>query len=41
MFDQLSPDQLQETVPQEQATYVINLAPASTAQLSVEIPLNR
>ena len=41
MFDQLSPDQLQETVPQEQATYVINQAPASTAQLSVEIPLNR
>ena len=41
MFDRLSPDQLQETVPQEQATYVINQAPTPTAQISVEIPLSR
>ena len=41
MFDRLSPDQLQEAVTQEQATYVVNQDPASTAQLSVEIPLGR
>jgi hypothetical protein len=41
MFDRLSPGQLQEAVPQEQATYIVNQDSAPTAQLSVEIPLNR
>jgi hypothetical protein len=48
MFDRLSPDQLQEsitaggpTASQEQATYIVNQDSASTAQISVEIPLSR
>jgi hypothetical protein len=41
LFNRLSPGQLQEAVPQEQATYIVNQDPASTAQLSVEIPLGR
>ncbi len=48
MFDRPSPNQLQEfittgglTDSQEQATYVVNQDPASTAQISVEIPLSR
>jgi hypothetical protein len=48
MFDRISPYQLQEsitaggtTASQEQATYIVNQDPASTAQISVEIPLSR
>ena len=48
MFDRLSPNQFQESITpggltgsQEQATYVVNQDPASTAQISVEIPLSR
>ncbi len=41
MSDRLSPDQLQEAVTQEQATYVVNQDPTPTAQISVEIPFSR
>lgn len=41
MSDRLSPDQLQEAVTQEQATYVVNQDPTPTAQTSVEIPFSR
>ena len=48
MFDRISPYQLQEPITakgqtgsQEQATYIVNQDPASTAQISVEIPLSR
>lgn len=41
LFDRLSPDQLQEAVQQEQATYIVNQDPTPTAQISVEIPLGR
>lgn len=48
MFDRVSPDQLQEAITaggpansQEQATYIVNQDTASTAQISVEIPLGQ
>ena len=48
MFDRLSPDQLQESVivsnrtgSQEQATYVVNQDPSTTAQIAVDIVLDR
>lgn len=39
LLGRLSSNQLQESIPQEQATYVVNQDPSPTAQLSVEIPL--
>ncbi|MEO5954334.1 MAG: hypothetical protein ABIR36_01370 [Nitrospiraceae bacterium] len=48
LSDRRTPGQLQEAITaggpansQEQATYVVNQDPASTAQISVEIPLSR
>ena len=48
MFDRLSPNQLQEstttsnqTGSQEQATYVVNHDPSTTAQIAVDIALGR
>ena len=48
MFDRLSPNQLQEstttsnqTGSQEQATYVVNHDPSSTAQIAVDIAISR
>ncbi|MDF0644949.1 MAG: hypothetical protein P0111_13045 [Nitrospira sp.] len=39
MFDRPSPDQLQESLPQEQATYVATPDLSPLAQLTTEIPL--
>ena len=48
LLDRLTPGQLQEAITaggltnsQEQATYVVNQDPTSTAQISIEIPLSR
>jgi len=48
MFDRLSPNQLQESIitgnqsgSQEQATYVVNHDPSTTAQIAVDIALGR
>jgi hypothetical protein len=48
MFDQLSPNQLQESITatnqtgsQERATYVVNQDPSSPAQVAVDITLGR
>ena len=47
-YDRLSPKQLQESITasdrtgsQERAIYIVNLAPSTTAQIAVDIPLNR
>jgi hypothetical protein len=48
MFDRLSPNQLQESInesnqsgSQERATYVVNQDPSTTAQIAVDISLDR
>jgi len=48
MFDRLSPIQLQESITasnqtgsQERATYVVNQDPSTTAQIAVDITLDR
>ena len=48
MFDRLSPNQLQESITasnqtgsQEQATYVVNQDPSTTAQIAVDITFGR
>jgi hypothetical protein len=48
MFDRLSPNQLQESImprgaagSQERATYVVNQDPATTAQIAVDMTLDR
>jgi len=48
MFDRLSPNQLQESInesnqtgSQERATYVVNQDPSTTAQIAVDITLDR
>lgn len=47
-YDRLSPKHLQESITasdrtgsQEHAIYIVNLAPSTTAQIAVDIPLNR
>lgn len=47
-YDRLSPKHLQESITasdrtgsQERAIYIVNLAPSTTAQIAVDIPLNR
>ena len=47
-YDRLSPKQLQESITasdrtgsQERAIYIVNLAPSTTAQVAVDIPLSR
>jgi hypothetical protein len=47
-YDRLSPKQLQESITasdrigsQERAIYIVNLDPSTTAQIAVDIPLNR
>lgn len=41
MLGRLSSNQLQESIPEEQATYAMNQDPSPTAQLTVEIPIGR
>jgi hypothetical protein len=40
MLDRAAPEQLQESSPQEQATYVVNPDLAPTAQLTVDLPVS-
>jgi hypothetical protein len=40
LLGRLSSNQLQESIPQEQAVYVVNQDSSPTARLSVEIPLS-